>query len=249
MKKQRFDIKPYLVMAVIACFTVAGIAGAQYLTRDYDIENYYEAPSQSVEVLTDEEMVIRGMVETEDKFFEGSVSIDGEVDIDRMDSTVEIDLDFRQATSSPVSATYIIAGKQKNTTYDKLCSLSGTGLMLDIAGAMPMKLDYEVNTSTCSSASSATCGDGTNSFTATTSYSILTFAQTTSTPAGDVLNADDNEGTYTREVFKWPKDAWLIITADWTDYGGEAIASSSDFTIAGGNDASGKAHLNCIDED
>jgi len=137
--------------------------------------------------------------------------------IDQLYHTVQIDLDFAQATSSAVGSTTLILGSERYTGPDLVCSLSGDGAFMGWDGLIPYTATYRLTTTTCQTAQSTTCGDGVTSFTATTSQGLITGTElATSTALLSPYNADDEEGDVTREAFYLTDDTWFIATLDFS---------------------------------
>ena len=247
MKKVRKIQMPYLI--VIGVIGVLAIGGLVFAASNSIVNNYYgntnvdQTATDNVVAGNDE--VLGGRVTSIDQDFNGAVTVGGDFTAINKVSTIVIPLDFAQATTSAVGATTLVLGKYRYTGTDDLeCSLNGIGAFLDINGKVPYRIDYRITTSTCSVAGS-TCGDGTTSFTNTTTYSILkAIEQATSTEISYTLNADDNEGDLTREVFDLTTYDWVVVTGSWT--AGGFTTSTMPLTADQGLTATGNAQLNCV---
>lgn len=158
--------------------------------------------------------------------------------------TVNIPLNWAQATSTGIGTQLLILGKYHYTGIDDVvCSGAGNGSFIYIDGLVPYTASYRLGTTTCATATSRTCGDGTTSFTATTSQGIITKVQVNTSTATAILNADDNEGDYARESFKLQTNDWVLVTLDFST---SPFSTSTMPTLASqGLTATGAAKISC----
>ena len=153
--------------------------------------------------------------------------------------TFNIELNWKQATSTTNGTTYIVLGKKRYTGIDKLiCSGAGGDAFIYNSGLVPYTATYGLGTTTASDV---------NFLTATTSRGIIKQEVATSTswgPAyGYILNADDNEGDYGREAFILNPQEVLVVSLDFTDK--PFPTSTMPTTAAQGLTADGYAKLSC----
>lgn len=241
----------YKVMAVVIClalaiglFQVISIGKAQEAKSDVaeltELSNSLKGNSDAfvagIKYLATKSGEMLGGVTWDDEIFQNDVTVKGDLTVDGyISNTIDLELNFDQATTTAVGNTTLVLGKWQNTTGKSLvCSLGGEGVVADIQGVIPWKADLNVATTTCLVAGT-TCGDGTTSFTATTSKGLLTETTATSTAVNHVLNSDDDEGDYTLEQYVVADQEWFISTLTWEGY--EFSTSTLGTTASTGNTA------------
>jgi hypothetical protein len=239
-KVNKSGLKYYIVIGVLGVFAVGGLilAGADAVSTVINVSgdyNFNESEQVAEPIINDELGAFPGGDIYTPVNFKDELITNG---------SINIPLNWAQSTSTGVGTQYLVLGKYQYKGTDTLvCNGSGNGSTIYVSGVVPYTASYRLGTTTCQTATSRTCGDGTTSFTATTSQGIITKVQVATSTATDTLNADDNEGDYAREAFTLSTNDWVIVTFDFST--SSFSTSTMPTTAAQGLTATGYAKINC----
>ncbi len=224
----------YIVISLIAVLAIAGSVAAYTVTQNQTVNiagdyNNYEATDN-----VENEETTFGASPGGD-FYNPSIFHDSLIG----NGSFNIPLNWQQATTTG-DPTTIVLGKLRYTGPDTVvCSGSGNDAFIYVDGLVPYTATYRMGTTT---------PVNNDYLTSTTTSGIITgteIATSTSLSAayGNVLNADDEEGSYTRETFILKTNEIVVISLDFTT---SPTATSSMPTLPSqGLTASGFGKISC----
>ena len=236
---------PYIVIAVVAVLAVSVSVSANFSLKQIIGEVAGKIIGEKLVSSLEEETSFGGSVEIEDKTFEGGVTINGDLSAVKTLATIEIPMDFQQATSTAIDEDGMVLAKYRYTGDPVFCSLDADGVIVDISGYSLWTSSFVVGTTTCAVSGSSECGNGTQSFSNTgTATLIASTTLVTSTPDLYPFNGKDNVGSYTKNIFELTSDTWIVSNLTLGDFEGGTNTDaliSSDY-----NSLDGTIYLNCF---